>query len=192
MYTYTLHIWWNDNTFVASKFDWKLLHFRFNVGFSDGKVKLESPAILSPPLSLQCPMWKVGLGKRTEERFPDSRKSNAALSPSSSSLTGGRLSRSGTAEDRSTGLREPPRDTTDRPLLPKRPPCCHSTTLITTQTCLPPPSLRLKFSQGPPPHHEIPPTGAIKPLTSPKYHLPTYDAFSVATFLPGAEVEVRR
>ena len=112
----------------------KLLHFRFNVGFSDGKVKLESPAILSPPLSLQCPMWKVGLGKRTEERFPDSRKSNAALSPSSSSLTGGRLSRSGTAEDRSTGLREPPRDTTDRPLLPKRPPCCHSTTLITTQT----------------------------------------------------------
>ena len=113
---------------------------RFNVGFSDGKVELESPAILSPPLSwqFQCRKLDWESGRWRGFQIPESRRE--PLSPSSSSLTGGRLSRSGTlttGQDRSTGLLRTTRST-DRPLVLRRPPYNHSLLEI----FLPPPSFQ--------------------------------------------------
>ena len=102
-----------------------------NVGFSDGKVELESPAILSPPLSLQLQCGKLDWesGRWRGFQIPESR---TPLSPSSSSLTGGRLSRSGTlTTDRSTGLLRTTRSRGPASCSATTP--SHSTPLLATQ-----------------------------------------------------------
>ena len=55
------------------------------------KVKLENPAILSPPFSWQSPKLNCESGGGEVSRKSDS---VASLSPTSSSLTGARLTRS--------------------------------------------------------------------------------------------------
>ena len=104
-----------------------------NVGFSDGKVELESPAILSPPLSLQLQCGKLDWesGRWRGFQIPESR---TPLSPSSSSLTGGRLSRSGTLTTVRGSLNGPPphHEIPRTGLLFRHDPS-HSTPLLATQ-----------------------------------------------------------